>query len=393
MGRIRVRAAAVVAVVVVAFGAVSWVQTPAYADSSRQAEQQAERLRQQARTTAGGLAAAQAQLSDLAARANAALDTYQRASEAARAALATEKAAERELAAAVAAAADQRRRVGVYVTNLYRRGGADKVNAMVNLVSAEAPQQVLQSAGTLKLVGQRQSDTLTAMTVVRLQEQQARAIADQAAFIAHDRQQQAGKAKKQADALMAAQQTMVLALQTRLDRTQGAARAWSQRAGRLAHAEAVARQRARAFGSVGSCKGRDVSGYPNGRIPESALCPLWGAPGHRLRADAANGFNKMSRTYAAHFGSPICVTDSYRSYAEQVRLKEAKPDLAATPGTSNHGWGLATDLCGGIQTDGTATNTWLRQNAGRFGWFHPSWGDPGGSGPYEPWHWEYAGGQ
>jgi LAS superfamily LD-carboxypeptidase LdcB len=144
---------------------------------------------------------------------------------------------------------------------------------------------------------------------------------------------------------------------------------------------------------VGSCKGGDVSGYSNGHIPESALCPLWGAPGHRLRADAAAAFNRMSKAYAAHFGAPICVTDSYRSYAQQERVYAEKPGLAARPGTSNHGWGLATDLCGGIETDGTATNTWLRQNAGRFAWFHPSWGDPGGSGPYEPWHWEYAGGQ
>ena len=95
---------------------------------------------------------------------------------------------------------------------------------------------------------------------------------------------------------------------------------------------------------------------------------------------------------AQEFGTPICVTDSYRTYDEQVRLKREKPGLAAEPGTSNHGWGMATDLCGGIQNDGTAANNWLRQNAGRFAWFHPSWADPGGSGPYEPWHWEYAGG-
>ena len=29
-------------------------------------------------------------------------------------------------------------------------------------------------------------------------------------------------------------------------------------------------------------------------------------------------------------------------------------------------------------------------NAARFGWFHPAWADEGGSGAYEPWHWEFA---
>jgi hypothetical protein len=381
---------------VVTLSGVSTVHGPAYADSSRDAQKRADQLRQQARTTAGGLANAQAQLADLATRANAALDRYQRAAEAARTAQTAQKAAERELAAASAAADDQSRRLGVYVTNLYRGGGSGKVNLIVEMLSSHAPERLLQNAGNLRRVGECQSDALTAMRVIRLREQQARAVADQAASVAKQSFQVATQAKKQADELVAAQQTLVASLQTRLDRTQGAARSAQQRAGQLRRAEALARQRAqssRAFGSVGSCKGGDVSGYSNGHIPESALCPLWGAPGHRLRADAAAAFNRMSKVFASHFGAPICVTDSYRSYAQQERVYAEKPGLAARPGTSNHGWGLATDLCGGIETDGTATNTWLRQNAGRFAWFHPSWGDPGGSGPYEPWHWEYAGGQ
>jgi hypothetical protein len=339
--------------------------------------------------------AAQAQLANLARRANAALDTYQRAAELARTAQTQRVQAERRLAVAAAAAADQRRRVGVYVTNLYRRGATDNVNLVVGLVSARAPEHLLQSASNLRLVGERQSDTLTQMRVVRLQEQQARAVADQAAATAARSAQAAGQAKKQADSLVAEQARAVGSLQGRLDRVQGAARSAAKRAASLRRAEALARQLAqssRAFGPVGSCKGGNLRGFPNGHLPTSALCPLWGAPGHRLRADAAAGFNRMSHAFAAQFGAPICVSDSYRSYSEQRQVYAEKPGLAARPGTSNHGWGLAADLCGGIQTDGTSTNAWLRQNAGRFGWFHPSWADPGSSGPYEPWHWEYAGG-
>jgi cell wall-associated NlpC family hydrolase len=134
---------------------------------------------------------------------------------------------------------------------------------------------------------------------------------------------------------------------------------------------------------------RSWGGYPNGLIPPSAMCPL-GPAGHVLRCDAAAAYRAMSAAFAGAFGSPICITDSYRTYASQVRLYGQKPALAAVPGTSNHGWGLAVDLCGGIERFGTPQYTWLTANAGRFGFLHPDWAEPG-RGREEPWHWEYAG--
>ncbi|RBY79287.1 hypothetical protein DQ239_06505 [Blastococcus sp. TF02-09] len=134
---------------------------------------------------------------------------------------------------------------------------------------------------------------------------------------------------------------------------------------------------------------RQWGGYPNGLIPPSAMCPL-GAAGHSLRCDAAAAYRAMSAAYAGAFGGPLCLTDSYRTYAGQVRLYGEKPALAAVPGTSNHGWGLAVDLCGGVETFGTPQYAWMVANAGRFGFLHPSWADPG-NGREEPWHWEYAG--
>ncbi|NEK84543.1 D-alanyl-D-alanine carboxypeptidase [Blastococcus saxobsidens] len=134
---------------------------------------------------------------------------------------------------------------------------------------------------------------------------------------------------------------------------------------------------------------RSWGGYPNGLIPPSAMCPL-GVAGHSLRCDAAAAYRALSAAYAAQFGGPICITDSYRTYSSQVRLFGEKPALAAVPGTSNHGWGLAVDLCGGIQTFGTPQYAWMVANAGRFGFLHPTWADQG-NGREEPWHWEYAG--
>ena len=134
---------------------------------------------------------------------------------------------------------------------------------------------------------------------------------------------------------------------------------------------------------------RAWGGYPNGLIPPSALCPL-GVAGHLLRCDAAAAYRAMSTAFASAFGTPICITDSYRGYAGQVKLYGQKPALAAVPGTSNHGWGLAVDLCGGVESFGTAQYSWMAANAGRFGFLHPTWADPG-RGREEPWHWEYAG--
>jgi cell wall-associated NlpC family hydrolase len=134
---------------------------------------------------------------------------------------------------------------------------------------------------------------------------------------------------------------------------------------------------------------RAWGGYPNGLIPPSALCPI-GVGSHSLRCDAAAAYRAMSTAFAASFGGPICITDSYRTYASQVNLYGRKPALAAVPGTSNHGWGLAVDLCGGIERFGTPQYAWMVANAGRFGFLHPTWADPG-RGREEPWHWEYAG--
>ena len=134
----------------------------------------------------------------------------------------------------------------------------------------------------------------------------------------------------------------------------------------------------------------DESVYPNGLFPASALCPVWRHLGERLFPDAAASFNALSKAYAAQTGTPLCVTDSYRSLSEQVSVKASHGRMAATPGTSRHGLGRALDLCGGVQDFGSPTHQWMRQNAPLYGWFHPSWAEAGGALP-EPWHWEYAG--
>lgn len=125
--------------------------------------------------------------------------------------------------------------------------------------------------------------------------------------------------------------------------------------------------------------------YPNGLIPKNILCPIQ-QRGHLLRADAAIAFVSLNEAYTRQFGRPICVTDAYRTLGEQQSVYYRRPGFAAVPGRSNHGLGMAVDLCGGVQSGGTPQFRWMEANSKRYGWFHPAWAY---SNPYEPWHWEY----
>lgn len=131
-------------------------------------------------------------------------------------------------------------------------------------------------------------------------------------------------------------------------------------------------------------------GYGNGKIPEDELTPLSWSPGDVLRGDAAADLELLNKDYRAKFGQDISITDSYRSYDEQVRIKAEKGVWAATPGYSNHGLAMALDLGGGINTFGSAEHEWMKANAPKYGWVHPPWAQVNGSLP-EAWHWEYWG--
>lgn len=123
----------------------------------------------------------------------------------------------------------------------------------------------------------------------------------------------------------------------------------------------------------------ELKQYGNGRIPGAAL-ELVGIKGHKLFTTAAQSFKAM-RAAAAADGIDISITDSYRDYDEQVDLVRRKGlysqgGLAARPGTSNHGWGMAVDM--DVTTAGLA---WLRTNGAGYGWVEAV--------PREPWHWEF----
>ena len=132
-------------------------------------------------------------------------------------------------------------------------------------------------------------------------------------------------------------------------------------------------------------------GYENGRIPESALCAIsWQTVDH-LRCDAAAKLEALNTAYKARWGANICVNDAYRSYEKQVALyEELGSGVAAVPGTSNHGWGVAVDLGCGVGIFGNARHVWFAVNAPRYGFTQPEWALIGSSRA-EAWHWQFFG--
>lgn len=135
------------------------------------------------------------------------------------------------------------------------------------------------------------------------------------------------------------------------------------------------------------CDGSLRAAGQNGLLKVADLCTLW--DNHtQLRADAAVSLAEFNQAFAARFGGDLCLSSGYRTLAAQRAVKAQKGGLAAAPGKSNHGWGLAVDLCQD-QTSGVKWR-WITENGPTYGWDNPDWAQPGGSGPFEKWHWEFT---
>lgn len=135
--------------------------------------------------------------------------------------------------------------------------------------------------------------------------------------------------------------------------------------------------------------------YANGQAPRSALYfsknTSYPVP---FRPDVGKSLDRliarMWRMGIIPLGVKPIVTDGYRDYATQVRLKAEKGRLAATPGTSKHGsWDLGAFDGAYSHTHGMARYVANNRPLSKeYGWFTPSWAEDG-RGIEEPWHKEY----
>jgi LAS superfamily LD-carboxypeptidase LdcB len=347
------------------------------AERVAQAQRQVEAMQQQVEQTAAVLAEGTARLEQGQAR----LVETQAASAAADAAAvqADERAAAAKAKVAVVVSASYRSPVPQALQLALTAGPDDIVDAIV-------------ARHDLDRVSGDSQDLLALSTAARLEAEQARRHAGALAREAAEQERAlASEVARLTEVAQRSEQTLTAA-------AAALSAAQTDQQSVLAAAEAAVRAREAERGAqaaagsyvVATCAGMPTGPQANGMLDPSTLCPLDDAPGHALRPDAATAFNALNAFYKQQQGRPLCVGDSYRSYAGQVAVYAAKPQLAAVPGRSNHGWGLAIDLGCGVERFGSPEHEWLRANAARFGWFHPVWAQAGGSRP-EAWHWEFAG--
>lgn len=145
-----------------------------------------------------------------------------------------------------------------------------------------------------------------------------------------------------------------------------------------------------------------ISGTPY----DGSICPQSNSlnqngGGNLFNPNAAASFSALILAFnAANPGKYLTGGACFRSLAGQnaAFAKYGSP-RAAKPGTSNHGWGLAIDLqistssgqAGASPQSGSAEYAWLLANSPAYGWVNPANMRPGGSGPLEPWHFQYVG--
>jgi LAS superfamily LD-carboxypeptidase LdcB len=281
-------------------------------------------------------------------------------------------------------AAAGRARVAVVARRMYMTPLNDQLRLAMGM-NAEQIIGMIQTQGELHQVAASDGEVVRRARLAQLQLDRDR---QQVVALTRSAQQLVERSAQRLRELNALADKTSAALQAAEDQLVQARARKAARLAKLAAQRALAQRLAYLERGGAYCKNSDTAGQTNGNIDPDSLCPLWMAPGQRLRTDASKAFNAMSRYHAKVLRQPLCVTDSYRSYARQVDVYHRKPGLAAVPGTSQHGWGLAVDLCGGVQTYGSPAFNWMKANAARFGFFHPGWAEPSGSRP-EAWHWEY----
>ena len=143
----------------------------------------------------------------------------------------------------------------------------------------------------------------------------------------------------------------------------------------------------------------------NGEVPDSEMAELSSSAKYKGDIQSDNGrirllkpvmaqLEKMLAKYEAENPNlTLKINSSYRTYEDQVAVRKVwerkgKPNNAAYPGRSNHGFGRAVDFANGnLSSLKTSMKQykWIAKNASNYGFTRI------GSGNWEAWHWEYLG--
>lgn len=151
---------------------------------------------------------------------------------------------------------------------------------------------------------------------------------------------------------------------------------------------------------------------PNYCSPDANTLNKYGG-GNLFNPNAAAAAEALTKAFnEANPGRYFVGGACFRSIkAQEIAYGDGSSGFAATPGTSNHGWGLAIDVRIATSPDGVGTSIssfqskdylWLIANSPQFGWVNPIAMRPeagcyqrgqkvAGKSPCEPWHFQYVG--
>jgi hypothetical protein len=157
---------------------------------------------------------------------------------------------------------------------------------------------------------------------------------------------------------------------------------------------------------IGSDSNFKDSVVENGNIPNNLMGKATKGSVNKpiMLKEIISNYDRLAVAFGNKFPGKQLGAFGYRSYERQVTTKQRVPKLAATPGTSRHGWGLAIDIHY-FQTGvaeplaleySSDEYKWLDANAPKYGWVNPQWARENNankkskSRKEEPWHWEWV---
>ncbi|WP_417366916.1 SH3 domain-containing protein [Glutamicibacter arilaitensis] len=144
---------------------------------------------------------------------------------------------------------------------------------------------------------------------------------------------------------------------------------------------------------------KQVAKKSNGRLPESMLAAIpWDTEKTLIAAPALADLTRLNTAFKKKFGKNLDIDLAYRTLdTQKYYYKELGPYIAAKPGTSNHGWGLAIDVPESHAYSFRGKYyKWLKSNSKKHNWVHrknlEEFRADGSRNPYaEAWHFEYTG--
>ena len=137
----------------------------------------------------------------------------------------------------------------------------------------------------------------------------------------------------------------------------------------------------------------------NGQISTAMLAAIpWDKEKTLIAAPVLSDLTRLNSAFKKQFGKNLDIDLAYRTLdTQKYYYQDLGPFIAAKPGTSNHGWGLAIDV---PETRDYSFRgkyyKWLKANSHKYNWVHQKYLEEyktnGSKNPYaEAWHFEYAG--